>query len=108
MHSWERALTKVCDIYFQSESKIEWVLAGSAGSVLQGCDMIPGDIDIYTRDRQAVEEFAELLKPFSLKTKSESPHGDNWLSTYEEPTFTQTFSSGSSWTKGRWVIEGLK
>lgn len=105
MRQWERALSRICELCNQSESPIEWLLVGSAGSVLQGCEMEPGDIDIYIRNSQDVQQFAELLRPFSLASRSEFSHGEQWLSSLEEPTFTQTFGSGFSWTKGRWIID---
>ncbi|MEK3942361.1 MULTISPECIES: hypothetical protein [Paenibacillus] len=110
MYSWKKALSKVCELYFSSKmnSNLEWILVGSVGSVLQGCEMTPGDVDIYTRNKEGIDQFAELLKGFSLLDKCEFPHGDNWLSSLEEPTFTQTFSSGFSWTKGSWIIDGFK
>lgn len=110
MNSWETALSKVCELYFSSEvnSKLEWILVGSVGSVLQGCEMTPGDVDIYTKNKEGVAQFAELLKEYSLLDKCEFPHGENWLSSLEEPTYTQTFSSGFSWTKGVGSSMGLK
>ena len=110
MNSWETALSKVCELYFSSEvnSKLEWILVGSVGSVLQGCEMTPGDVDIYTKNKEGIVQFAELLKEYSLLDKCEFPHGESWLSSLEEPAYTQTFSSGFSWTKGSWIIDGFK
>jgi hypothetical protein len=110
MNSWETALSKVCELYFSSEvnSKLEWILVGSVGSVLQGCEMTPGDVDIYTKNKEGIAQFAELLKEYSLLDKCEFPYGENWLSSLEEPAYTQTFSSGFSWTKGSWIIDGFK
>lgn len=101
---WKAALITVCEIYFQSDKKIDWILVGSVGSVLQGCDMKPGDVDIYVKHRDGVSRFAELLDQFSLPSKSENRHVNDWLSSKEEPVFNQTFPSGFSWTKGRWEI----
>lgn len=110
MNSWETALSKVCELYCSSEvkSKLEWILVGSVGSVLQGCDMTPGDVDIYTKNKEGIAQFAELLKEYSLPDKCEFPHGENWLSSLEDPAYTQTFPSGFSWTKGSWIIDGFK
>lgn len=106
--SWKSALFKLCEIYFQSDIKIEWILVGSVGSVLQGCEMEPGDIDIYVKDKESVSQFAELLSEFSLPAKSEKRHVNDWLSSEEEPIFNQTFPSGFTWTKGRWNVDGFK
>ncbi|MBO1514165.1 hypothetical protein [Metabacillus bambusae] len=102
--SWKGVLSKVCEIYFQSNTKIDWILVGS---VLQGCKMEPGDIDIYVKHKEGVSQFAELLNEFSLPTKSENRHVNDWLSSKEEPVFNQTFPSGFTWTKGRWKINGF-
>ncbi|MCS7460327.1 hypothetical protein N0M98_09245 [Paenibacillus doosanensis] len=107
MASWEKALLKICEL-LESNSNLEWILVGSVGSVLQGCDMIPGDVDIYVKNQADVAQFAHLLKDFSLVSRCELPYGDQWLSSLEEPIFTQTFGSGFTWTKGRWRIEDFK
>lgn len=107
LSNWEKALSKICEIYFNTESRMDWILVGSVGSVLQGCDMTPGDIDIYVKDQESVGQFAELLQSYSLPSKVGEKHDENWLSSIEEPIFTQTFPSGFTWTKGRWKIEGV-
>ncbi|WP_062106238.1 nucleotidyltransferase family protein [Bacillus niameyensis] len=101
---WKGTLEKVCEIYFQSDTKIDWILVGSAGSVLQGCIMEPGDIDIYVKHKEGVSQFAELLNQFSLSTKCTNRNSNDWLSSIEEPVFEQIFPSGFSWTKARWEI----
>ncbi|OAS85376.1 hypothetical protein [Metabacillus litoralis] len=105
--SWKSALAKVCEIYFQSDTKIEWILVGSVGSVLQGCEMEPGDVDIYVKHKEGVSQFAELLNDFALSSKCENRSSNDWLSSKEEPVFNQTFTSGFTWTKARWEICGL-
>ena len=105
--TWKSALSKVCEVYFQSNTKIDWILVGSVGSVLQGCKMEPGDVDIYVKHKESVSQFAELLNDFSLPSKSENRHVNDWVSSKEEPIFNQTFPSGFTWTKGRWNINGF-
>jgi hypothetical protein len=82
-------------------------LVGSVGSVLQGCEITPGDVDIYIKDQENVIQFAEMLQSYSLRSNVGDRHDENWLSSDEEPTFTQSFPSGFTWTKGRWKIEGV-
>ncbi|MFC4558404.1 hypothetical protein ACFO3D_09285 [Virgibacillus kekensis] len=107
--NWEAALKQILETYNQSNQNIDWILVGSIGSVLQGCTFSPNDIDLYTKNVEGVHQFAELLDGFSLERKSPYDHNDiNWLSSKEEKTFTQTFSWGFSWTKGRWVIKGAE
>lgn len=104
---WQSALSKVCEIYFNSNRKIDWILVGSVGSVLQDCKMEPGDLDIYVKHQEGVLQFAELLHEFSLPNRCGNQHANDWLSTKEEPVFHQTFSSGFSWSKGKWKIDGF-
>lgn len=108
MSDWQTALYKICEIYSKSDIEIEWILVGSAASVLQGCEMNPGDIDIYVKNQEGVKQFARLLEPYSLRTKSEAADRNNYLSSIEEPTYTETFPSGFTWTKGRWMIQGME
>ncbi len=105
--NWECALAKVCEIYFQSDINIKWILVGSVGSVLQGCDMEPGDVDIYVKHIEGVSQFAKLLNGFALSAKCENRSSNDWLSSKEEPVFNQTFPSGFTWTKARWEISGF-
>ena len=108
MSDWQTALTKICKMYSKSDVEIEWILVGSVASVLQGCEMTPGDIDIYVKNQEGVEQFALLLEQYSLCTKSEAADRNNWFSSVEEPTYTETFPSGFTWTKGRWMIEEME
>ena len=107
MSNWEKALSTICEVFFQKERSLEWILVGSVGSVLQGCEITPGDIDIYVKDQESVGQFAEILQSYSLRSRVGDRHDENWLSSVEVPIFTQTFLSGFTWTKGRWKIEGV-
>ncbi|WP_175615477.1 hypothetical protein [Piscibacillus halophilus] len=108
MKKWESALEKVCQLYSQSNENIDWILVGSVGSVLQGCQMVPGDIDLYVKHKEGVSQFSDLLNKYSLPDKSIDRNSNEWLSSIEEPIFHQTFPSGFEWTKARWEIEGFK
>lgn len=48
-----------------------------------------------------------MLNEFSLATKCNKENSNDWLSSKEEPVFSQTFPSGFSWTKARWIINGF-
>ncbi|TLS37080.1 hypothetical protein [Pseudalkalibacillus caeni] len=103
---WRSALGIVCHRYFRSDENIEWMLVGSAGSVLQGCEMDPGDVDIYVKRKEDVSRFAELLSEFSLPNQDNQTNSNDWYSTKGEAVFHQTFPSGFSWSKARWNING--
>lgn len=108
MNHWKEALQTLCDLYFQSGRSIDWIVVGSASSVLQGAVMQPNDLDIYTRHQTGVEQFASLLEPFQLRERCDLPHHDaNWLSSKEDPYYTQTFASGFTWIKGRWKLNSF-
>lgn len=104
--SWNLALKEYCDLYSRSNMDCTWIVVGSVGSVLQGADMIPNDLDIYVQELDDLIQLAKLLEPYSLRTRCELAHYDNeWLSSIDEPYFTQSFPSGFTWSKGKWIIE---
>lgn len=103
--TWNRALKTVCDLYTESKLAANWIVVGSVGSVLQHASMSPNDLDIYVRDIEDVKQIAGLLDQYNLKERSERSYFDSdWRSSAEEPYFTQSFSSGFTWTKGKWKI----
>ncbi|MFD1017701.1 nucleotidyltransferase domain-containing protein [Thalassobacillus hwangdonensis] len=103
---WYKALMNVCDRLDGKE--IEWILVGSAGSVLQGADMEPNDLDLYVRSEKALKE---IMNNFSalLPEKASEVDYDNpaWLSSLTETTFTQSFPFGFTWTKGKFFVAGF-
>lgn len=103
--SWNEALRTFCELYSTADLKCNWIVVGSVGSVLQGAEMTPNDLDIYVKDIDDVIQIAALLEPYSMGTKSELSYFDaDWLSSLDEPYFTQSFPSGFTWTKGKWKI----
>jgi len=103
--SWKQALKTFYELYSESNLTNEWIIVGSVGSVMQKAIMNPNDLDIYVQNIDDVKELAQLLNEFNLKTKSNLSYFDvDWLSSNEEPYFTQTFPSGFTWTKGKWKI----
>lgn len=106
--NWRSVLERVCEMYDQADVKIEWILVGSAGSVLQGCEMDPGDIDIYVKEPEGVAQFAELLQEFALPTRCENRSSHEWFSSKVEPVFHETFPFGFSWSKARYIIDGVE
>lgn len=106
--TWDRALKAFCEIYAESSMEVDWIVVGSVGSVLQGARMAPNDLDIYVHDSDDVARITSLLSRFNRKTKSELSYFDpEWLSSDEEPLFTQSFPSGFTWTKAKWKLEGF-
>ncbi|MCR8656632.1 hypothetical protein [Paenibacillus endoradicis] len=102
---WDNALETFCELYYKSNLKCDWILVGSVSSVLQTAQMIPNDIDIYVKNKEDVSKLASLLSTYSITKKSERSYFESeWLSSVEDPYFTQTFPSGFTWTKGKWMI----
>jgi hypothetical protein len=102
--SWKKALETVCDIYENGNASFDWIIVGSVGSVLQGCEMEPGDLDIYTKQPEGVAEFARLLADYAMPSTYQKESNPDWWSTKEEPVLHQTFPSGFSWSKARYKI----
>jgi hypothetical protein len=106
--SWTESLRGICKCIFSSHNQPDWILVGSVASILQGAEMIPNDIDIYTRSPEGVTRLSEILSTYNVEQRSEhSYHDTRWLSSHEETLFTQTFPSGFSWTKGKWLISSF-
>lgn len=107
--SWSKALEIVCEHCLGTETEGKWIIVGSVASVLQGAVMAPQDLDLYVRSAEDAVKLASMLEPLSLIHKSVQPHGaGGWLSSAEEPLYTQSFASGFTWTKGKWVISGFE
>jgi hypothetical protein len=104
-----RALQSFCDLYDRSNVTVDWILVGSVASILQGAEMDPNDIDIYTRDQDDVSKLSTILAKYSRANPSALPvHDPEWMSSLPEPYFTQSFPSGFTWTKGKWEIDAFQ
>lgn len=103
--SWSDALKTFCAMYYGTNHKARWILVGSAASVLQGAEMEPNDIDIYTNSLEDVAELSNLMGQYHQERPSSYPlYHKEWFSSITEPYRTETYPSGFSWTKGRWRI----
>jgi hypothetical protein len=106
--SWNQALETFCDLYSKSNIDCRWIIVGSVGSVLQRADMTPNDLDIYVQNLDDLIKLATILEHFSLRTRFELSYFDTeWLSSLDEPYFTQSFPSGFTWTKGKWKVHNF-
>ncbi|MFD1176661.1 hypothetical protein ACFQ3W_10155 [Paenibacillus puldeungensis] len=104
-----KALKSFCDLYYGSNNKVDWILVGSVASLLQGAEMDPNDIDIYTKDQDDVLRLSTILAKHSKENPSDLPmHDPKWMSSIAEPFFTQSFPSGFTWTKGKWEIDSFQ
>lgn len=106
--NWNKALEVFVENYTRSGAECKWILVGSVASVLQGAEMVPHDLDLYVSSIEDAAIIASVLESYSLKFKSPLSYEDGgWLSSVEEPLFTQSFASGFTWTKGKWIIGGF-
>lgn len=106
--TWKQALSAFCELCSGPDAAGRWIVVGSVGSVLQRANMTPNDLDIYVRTEEDLAYLASLLGRYYAEGRSERPISDpDWLSSEDEPYFTQTFPSGFAWSKGKWKIAGF-
>lgn len=106
--TWKQALSAFCELCSSPGTAGKWIVVGSVGSVLQQAKMTPNDLDIYVRTEEDLAHLASLLGRYHAEDKSECETFDpGWLSSVEQPYFTQTFPSGFAWSKGKWEIGGF-
>jgi hypothetical protein len=83
-------------------------LIGSAASALQGCRVVPGDIDLLAVDPEAVSCFAGLMAAYTPPHGEHSTDHARWLSSQETPLSTGPDDWGFFWHFGRWQVDGIK
>jgi hypothetical protein len=86
---------------------LKWAVVGSMATAIQGCNIIPGDIDIWIERDIDVEKlvncFQELLPEDSVITTME----ENWVSSLKKPTITFQIDK-THWTFGRVYLNEIK
>jgi hypothetical protein len=102
--AWQDALRTVLEHVHDPAEKegLAWAVVGSTATALQGCRVVPHDLDLLTREPASVSRFAELLAPFEAAESTES----FFLSTRAVPVFAGPMG-GMDWHFGRWMIGGL-
>ena len=112
---WQKALDVFLEYSYDSllEVKHEWAIIGSIATKLQGCDLIPNDVDILVKEPKIVYFISNLITDFQGDVKKgeslldETP--DNlWLSTKEQPVEESKDEWGVDWVFGRWIIHNTK
>ncbi len=107
---WKPALITVLDMarpLFERDEPVCAIL-GSAASALQGCQVLPRDIDLLAIEPRHVYHFAELLQAYT-PPQCEHPAGhDRWLSSEEMPVSAGPDDYGFFWHFGRWMVHGMK
>lgn len=87
--------------------ELKWAVVGSMATAIQGCDIIPGDIDIWISRNLDVEKTVNCFKEFLPEDSTVRSMNDNWLSSNKQPIVT--FQIGdSNWTFGRVYMNNFK
>ncbi len=90
---------------FLNNYDFEWAIIGSVASVLQGCKLIPNDIDIVIDNPKTIHLLGERMKKYAEKEKSEGDiFSSKWFSSREQPVFEGTDQMGFHWTYVAWKI----
>jgi hypothetical protein len=102
--AWQDALRTVLESIYEAAGRegLPWAVVGSAATALQGCRIVPHDLDLLARDARTVFRLAELLGPFAAP---QSPPGF-FVSTREVPVQVGPLG-GFGWHFGRWLIDGF-
>ncbi len=102
--SWQEGLRTVLEHVYDplDRERLAWAVVGSTATALQGCRVVPHDLDLLTQEPASVFRFAELLAPFEAAESTES----FFLSTREVPVFVGPMG-GLDWHFGRWMIAGV-
>ena len=84
---------------FLNNYDFEWAIIGSVASVLQGCKLIPNDIDIIIDNPKTIHLLGERMMRYAEKEKSEGDiFTSKWLSSRQQPVFEGTDQWGFHWT----------
>jgi hypothetical protein len=110
VHNWDIVLAEVIGAAYDAmrRSRCDWALIGSAATAVQGCPVVPRDLDFLTAEPRGVYHFAETLQPWAPSGESAPAAGEEWYSTAEQPVHSALDPYGFHWHFGRWLIEGLK
>ena len=107
---WEPALDTVLDMarpLFERDKPVCAIL-GSVATVLQGCQVLPRDLDLLAIEPRHVYRFAGLMQACT-PAQCEHPVGhDLWLSSEETPISAGPDDYGFFWHFGRWMVHGIK
>lgn len=108
---WQAALERLLVEINQplQSSQTGWVIAGSVATAIQGCTLIPGDIDILTQTASGVFRVADLLAKYAPDHCPFAPGTEGWHSSHAMPVTDPSLGlSEYKWHFGRWYVEGFK
>ncbi len=107
--NWKAVLMDVSDRVAATTVSKSWILMGSAATALQGCDILPRDLDIVVR---CPEDVLGFVKPFFADIPGDSHDAkediDHWISTASQPVTNFTDPIGFDWSFARWYMDSVK
>jgi len=87
---------------------VEWALAGSAATALQGCSLTPRDIDILLRAPGGVDRLSRLMERYAPLATNEKVGTEGWVSSRTMPIADENDPDGFHWHWARWLVKGVK
>ena len=110
MSSWQSVLEKVASLAEPALERPEtrWTVVGSVATALQGCEVVPRDIDLLAMEPAGVFRFVELMAPYTPARCENLQSHDDWHSSQEEPVSEGPDDYGFYWYFARWFIDSVK
>ena len=91
-----------------ADTRIEWLVIGSAASALQGVEIEPRDVDLLFRTREDLMAFARKMHGLTPSSPEAPLSVEDWRSSQAQPIKTETFPGAFTWHKAAWDIEGVR
>lgn len=110
MDKWRQVLESLMPWIARAMTGAEtrWAIIGSAATALQGCRVVPRDIDFLAAQPEGVQRFAELMAPHTPERCEHAPDHADWHSSRERPLSVGPDEYGFFWHFARWVVDGVK
>ncbi|MCI4352546.1 MAG: hypothetical protein L3K14_04080 [Thermoplasmata archaeon] len=107
---WGSVLTEVVDRIDHPlrRAKVDWSLAGSAATAIQGCEIVPRDLDILLKKADGVDALANLMHEYAPHTCDAMMGSESWVSSQDTPFADERDPEGFLWHWGRWLVGGFK
>jgi len=93
------------------QEDIRFVFAGSVSCLIQGCEIVPGDIDLLVSKSNDVYKIVSNLSEFinyNVIFHGEEATDENWLSTVTSPIRAFTDIADNNWTFARLMVHDIK
>lgn len=91
------------------QNKIKFVYAGSISTLLQGCDLIPGDIDILVSSNEDVHQISSVFIEYLLEEAvPDDTAFDRWIASKNETNKEFIDPWNNTWTFSRFFINEMK